>query len=181
MTKINEVSADLGGDAFVYLSHSYDGRDSKKPAGVKAKNPLKYESKLRYVRSCAPRGLTVVNSKAINMFFVLHEIWKQGYKKAYVVLGEDREDAFPFEKYNGYGKESDPMYYKFNEVPQVISAGARNEESEDPSEQASASLLRKLAIRGEFDGFKSFSGTKKLAQEMYDEVRYEMEIGETDD
>jgi hypothetical protein len=88
------------------------------------------------------------------------------------VVGSDRQKEFEnlANKYNG-------QLYNFDEI-NVISAGERDPDAEGV-EGMSASKLRKLAIDGDFEAFKSGlpKGTKpKLAQQLFNTVQKSMAV-----
>jgi len=179
--KMDEIGQDLAGSAFVYLSHSYDGKDSKKPQGINCKNPLKYEDKVKFVKATVEGlGVDVMETDTNQPFMILHDLWlDKTYGKIVVVLGDDRADSplSQVEDYNGKGDPGHRMYYEFEEVT-VISAGARDESSEDADEQASASLLRRCVVEDDYEKYLSFAGPKSetTKEEMWNILREEMEL-----
>jgi len=164
----------LNGQALLYLSHSYDGKDSGKFKSEKCKNPLSYDKKLQFVRDAVDQYVTVVESDALTMYDVLPELYEQGYNEVYIIGGDDRQDDWErIQKYNG--NKSNPKYFEFDKL-ENLSAGARDESSNDPTEQASASLLRQCVKDLDYDRFEQFAGTESLTEEMYDELLYQMDI-----
>ena len=176
MAKFMKQKADeLNGQALVYLSHSYDGKDSGKFKLKKCKNPLPYDKKLQFVRDALDQFVTIIESDAINIYQALHECYEQGFTEAYVISGDDRlEDYDILKSYNGY-KGDESKYFKFKKL-EIISAGVRDESSNDPTEQASASLLRQCVKDLNYDRFEQFAGTETLTEEMYDELLFQMGI-----
>jgi hypothetical protein len=163
----------------LYLSHSYDGRDSKKPQNEKCKNPLKYEDKLLFCRD-AFSEITVVESPAINIYEALHDIYEEGIQKVYIFGGEDRIEDFGerLAKYNNVGNPNDKNFFAFDEPPEIINAGARDENSDNIEERASATLLRRLVVENDYESFKKYAATKSLTKDMFNLLQYEMGITE---
>jgi len=158
----------------LFLSQSYDGVNSPKFKADKCKNPIAYNRKLEFVQDAMGDIVTVRNSNAKTMYDVLHECYNDDFTEVYIVGGDDRqEDWDRIRKYNG--DEKNLRFYKFDKI-EVLSAGARNEDSDDPTEQASASLLRQCVRDLDYEKFEKYAGTRTLTEEMFDELLYEMNI-----
>ena len=66
------------------------------------------------------------------------------------------------------------MIYNFNSIT-PLNAGKRDPNSSDAEEQASASLLRKLAIENNFEEFKNYVYlNERDAMAMFKELRHAM-------
>ena len=169
--KAEQLKAHTGA---LFMSHSYDGINSPKFNKDKCKNPLPFEKKLEFVEDAIGDLIQVMQSDAKTMYDVLYECYENEYTEVYIVGGDDRqEDWDRIKKYNGDVKN--PKYYEFDKI-EILSAGARNEDSDDPTEQASASLLRQCVKDLDYDKFARFAGTKTKTEEMFDELLYEMGI-----
>ena len=153
INKMVEIANQIGcGKPKLYLSHSCDP----------VKNPLTYESKVNWIRKMFGDKIDVVESPAINMFFMAHELYLQGYDNMVYVCGEDRYEDTSRYLHGANGQEFDKKgnslidktYYNF-ETLEVTDAGHRDENSTDLAEQASASLARKFATENNLEGFKS--------------------------
>lgn len=153
INKMVEIANQIGcGKPKLYLSHSCDP----------VKNPLTYESKVNWIRKMFGDKIDVVESPAINMFFMAHELYLQGYDNMVYVCGEDRFEDTSRYLHGANGQEFDKKgnslidktYYNF-ETLEVTDAGHRDENSTDLAEQASASLARKFATENNLEGFKS--------------------------
>tara|TARA_B100001996_G_scaffold272225_1_gene213205 strand:- start:797 stop:1519 length:723 start_codon:yes stop_codon:yes gene_type:complete len=83
-----------------------------------------------------------------NIFDVLKNLHGQGYDKVKIVVGDDRVKEFSniTSKYNG-------KTYNFGNLD-VVSAGARDADSDDTVEGMSASKMRKAAVDNDYDSFK---------------------------
>lgn len=164
-------------EARLYLSHSVDKKKENK-------NPLDYETKLYWCKKAFEDGLMghlvdVCDSDAKTPIFLLHEIMEEGYTDIVWVGGEDRiggdgDIAATLTKYNGFEAKVPSMYYKFDSIV-FESAGARDENSDDPVTKASASYVRKLALDDDFETFKQMVPfTEKDAYKLFDELREKM-------
>lgn len=138
----------------LFLSHSVD----------KKKNPLKYEDKLKIVKSVAPKGLSIVNSEAKNIFDVLKATTKLGAKNVKIVVGSDRVQEFS--RFKKYTKE-----LGLNSI-EIVSAGDRVPDAEDITGM-SGTKLRQYAIDGDYESFKKGAATKdaSMTKYMYDKIR----------
>ena len=144
----------------IFASHSQD----------KKKNPLSYDSKIRYLTKAF--GRVVQRSKARNIIEVAKELSGK-FANLVVVVGSDRVAEFQrlLTRYNG--KE-----YNFDNL-EVISAGERDPDADDVTGM-SASKLRELVEEGDFETFRKGlpSKLKSEAQEIYDELRENMGLTE---
>lgn len=147
--KMQELAKENNCEARLYLSHSVDKKNERK-------NPLTYESKIKWAKKAFGDMIEVVESDAKTIIFVLHDLMLEGFKNIIYVGGEDRiggdEDiTATISKYNGYPTK-DSMFYEFDSI-EFENAGSRDETSEDLYEKASASLARKYVIENDFDSF----------------------------
>lgn len=137
--------------AKLYLSHSHDSK----------KNPLSYEEKTYWTDKMFGHQVDIVQSPATNMFYMLHDLYVQGFEHIIYVCGEDRFEDTSTALSSANGQEFDKQgnslldttYYNF-ETLTFENAGIRNERSLDLTERASASLARAYALRCDFEGFK---------------------------
>ena len=152
-----------GEKAKLFLSHTQD----------KKKNPLSYEQKIRYAKEAFEPKVDVVESDDKTIIDVLYNLYNQGYTDIIYVGGEDRiggaEDISSLIlRYNGQPTKDGRIVYDFNSI-KFESAGARNDDSDDLVEKASASLARQYAKDGDFEHFKKIAATD--AENMYRDVR----------
>ena len=145
-------AAKTGERAKIYVSHSVDS----------VKNPLSYDRKLMWCKKAFGDIVDVVESNANSAWEVLTELWKQGYTDIIYAGGDDRMNAGKGNIFNGLvnsnkkiAKKTGKLIYDFNSIT-PLNAGDRNPDSNDPSEQASASLVRKLALENNFNEFKKY-------------------------
>ena len=112
--KVMAVAKSEKGQPEIYLTHSFD----------KKKNPLAYDTKIRYAQKAF--GPIVKKSTAKTIFQLMKQL-ETRFNRVILVAGSDRVKEFnnTLNKYNG--KE-----YKFDEI-KVVSAGQRDEESDDVS------------------------------------------------
>ena len=152
--------------ARLYLSHSHDNN----------KNPLDFDTKLRFCKEAFEPQIKVMNSGAKTIIHIFHELYEEGFENVIYVGGEDRiggeEDMTKIiSKYNGYGTEKLPLYYKFNSI-QFENAGHRDDSSDNDIERASGSLARQLAADGKWRLFKRIMPFEEdTARELYDILR----------
>ena len=157
INKVRTIARLEKGDPMVYLSHSQDSK----------KNPFDYNTKVKYAQKAF--GNIVQRSSANTIFKVLGELEKK-YQRLVLVVGSDRVAEFRslFEK---YGKD-----YSFEKL-EVVSAGERDPDADDVTGM-SASKMREMAVKDNFDDFKS--GLPKLlqrdAKKVYDDLRIAMKI-----
>lgn len=152
--------------ARLYLSHSRDNN----------KNPLDFDTKLRFCKEAFEPQIKVMNSGAKTIIHIFHELYEEGFENVIYVGGEDRiggeEDMTKIiSKYNGYGTEKLPLYYKFDSI-KFESAGHRDNSSDNDVERASGSLARQLAADGKWRLFKRIMPFEEdTARELYDILR----------
>ena len=148
----------------MYLSHTQD----------KKKNPLNYEQKLHYCELAF--GDVMKPSDAKTIIDAFKEVYADGFNEVIYVGGEDRiggdEDVSSMiMKYNGVPNKKGEISYDFGMI-RFVNAGHRDDNSNDPIEKASASLVRQLAAEGKFDEFKKFVPLdENEAKNMYNDVR----------
>lgn len=155
MNKMVELGRKYKATPMLYLSHTQD----------KKKNPLSYEDKYKFVKACAPNGLTVVNSTAKTIFDVAKEVARLGVRQLILVAGADRVNEFS--RLNKYKEEIGIEEFS------VVSAGERDPDAGDVTGM-SATKLREAARNEDYDTFKKGAGTYRneaLTREMYKKVR----------
>jgi len=131
---VRTVARHEKGDVAIFLSHSQD----------KKKNPLDYNSKLKFAQKAF--GKVIQRSSANTIIKVMQELEKN-YDEVILVVGSDRVQDMRtlLEKYNGKD-------YTFESV-KVVSAGDRDPDADDVSGM-SASKMRSLASEDKFEEFK---------------------------
>lgn len=161
---IKSTAQKFGAEPRMYLSHTQD----------KKKNPLSYDQKLHYCQKAF--GDVIKQSDARTIIDAFKEVYNDGFNEVIYVGGEDRiggEDdvSSMIMKYNGVPNKKGDIVYDFDMI-RFINAGHRDDNSNDPIEKASASLLRQLATDGNFEEFEKFSAVKgEDAKQMYNDVR----------
>ena len=171
--KLVDTMASLasGEKAKLYLSHKQDDKT----------DPLYYESKLRWCEKAFGDKVDVIRSNAVNAFKVLADLYEAGYTDIIYVGGEDRVSGKGKEdisrqilNYNGNPTKAGPILYDFNSID-IKSAGPRNPDSDDPTIQASASLVRKLVLENNFEEFKKYVPfNEKDAKNLFKELKHAM-------
>lgn len=114
VAKVASVAKSEKGMPHIFLTHSFDAK----------KNPLSYETKIKYAQKAF--GPIVKKSNAKTIFQLMKQL-ETRFNRVILVAGSDRVTEFnnTLNKYNG--KE-----YKFDEI-KVVSAGQRDEEADDVS------------------------------------------------
>lgn len=148
--KLVNRMAELAKDekAKLYLSHVQD----------KKKNPLDYDTKISFAKKAFEPKIDVVESPARTIIEILQELYNDGYTDIIYVGGSDRiggaEDVSALiNRYNGNPDKKGNIPYNFNSIT-FESAGNRDEESDDITERASASLAREYVKQNDFESFK---------------------------
>ena len=172
---LNTLATKSGNNPYrVYLSQSQD----------KAKNPIAYKDKVKFVRKMFTRhARSVMMSPKIKTFFdAAVSLYNEGFKNVVMVVGEDRvnEMEILLNKYNG--KKMRHGFFNFARI-NVVSAGQRDPDAEG-EEGASATKQRQYAKAKDFTGFsqglpKGVSNAD--AKSLFNAVRTGMGLKETTD
>jgi hypothetical protein len=167
MDRVSDEAYKDGSDYMIYPSHSQDEK----------KNPFDLSTKHNVMSTMFPHHANNIANdpgSGKNIFDVLKDLHGKGYDNVKVVVGDDRVKEFSniTSKYNG-------KTYNFGKLD-VISAGARDEKSDDV-EGMSASKMRKAAADNDYDAFKK--GLPKdlkssEAKSIYKQLRRSMNIEE---
>lgn len=167
MDRVADEAHKSGADYMIYPSHSQDPK----------KNPFDLATKHNVMSTMFPHHANNIASdpgSGKNIFDVLKDLHAKGYDDVKVVVGDDRVKEFSniTSKYNG-------KTYNFGKLD-VISAGARDEKSEDV-EGMSASKMRKAAADNDYDTFKKglpkdLKGSE--AKSIYMQLRRSMNLEE---
>ena len=176
INKMKDLAMNTHRPARLYLSHTVDKKNERK-------NPLPYESKIKYATIAFGDLVDVVNTDSKTIMAVLHDLYTEGFTKVIYVGGEDRiggdgDITELISKYNGYPAKEN-MYYKFDSIV-FESAGHRDENSEDKAEKASASYVRQLVIDHNWEEFKEMVPfTTDKARQLFDELATDMKVEPT--
>ncbi len=155
--KLKSVATQKRGSPFLYLSHTQD----------KKKNPLSYEQKLKFARKAF--GSVVTKSTSKTILQVMKELEGKKFTDTTIIAGSDRVTEFQtlLNKYNGTEFNMDSVT--------VVSAGARDPDAEG-IEGMSASKLRALVVKGDFDTFvKGVPLSLPYAKQLYTSLRSVLE------
>jgi hypothetical protein len=161
--KVKAEAKKQGAMPHVYLSHTQNAK----------KDPLDYNTKIRFARKAF--GPSVTKSASKTIIQVLQELEKMGHTEATLVVGSDRVGEFKtfLNKYNGKD-------FTFKKI-KVISAGQRDPDAEGASGM-SATKIRGLAQAGELEEFgKGLPSSLKAndTKAIYNKVRKVMGITES--
>lgn len=148
----------------LYLSHTQD----------KKKNPLSYEDKIKFVKKLAEPEVDVIDTDLREILYIVVALQQEGFSKITLVCGEDRRESFYnlLLAYNGKTLKNGSMYNFPAENIDVISAGDRDPDSDDPLVRASATNMRKYATNNDFESFKENSPfDEQTSKELFTKVR----------
>jgi hypothetical protein len=149
----------------IYLSHTQNS----------TKDPLSYNDKIKYAKDSLVYydKIQVTKSKARTVIEVAKELESEGFTDIILVVGSDRVQEFKklLQKYNGKD-------YTFNSI-KVVSAGERDPDADDITGM-SASKVRALAVKGDFEEFKKGIPPilPRKVKELYDKIRKAMGVKE---
>ena len=157
--KVIDKIKSLPGKPFLFLTHTQNAK----------KDPLSFEQKLKFAKQSFS-DITIGDPNVKTIIQAMQSLQKKGYANVVLVVGSDRVPYFSelLPKYNGKD-------YKFDSI-KVVTAGVRDEESDDSVEGMSASKMRQAAVDGDFESFKQGVANPGIAKEMYDAVRTGMNI-----
>jgi hypothetical protein len=165
-----DTAAKSNKDYKIFVSQSQD----------KKKNPLDYETKIKFIKAMFPQhaGRVVQDTSLNTIMKVSSYLYDQGYSDVTIVAGSDRIEELKklIEAYNGVEGKSHG-YYKFNTI-NYVSSGDRDPDAEGV-EGISASLAREKAAQGDLEGFAAATGAGKLSKELYAAVRQGMGVQES--
>ena len=155
----------------IYASQSNDPK----------KNPLKFKDKIKFLRKMFPKYARSImsDSNVRTVFDIVTRLYDQGFTKVNMVVGEDRLNEFDklLNKYNG--EKGRHGFYQFEGGIQVVSAGARDPDSDDVSGM-SASKLRAAASANDFASFsKGMPSSYKDGKELFNAIRKGMGLKES--
>ena len=171
---ISKVASLAKGNNYrVYASKSQDAK----------KNPLDFNSKIKYMRKMFPKhGRNIMSDKDVrNALDILVKLYDQGFTKVTMVVGSDRVNEFSAltNKYNGVSSRHG--MYNFEDGINVVSAGERDPDADDVSGM-SASKMRAAAADNDFASFsKGLPSGFKDGKGLFDELRKSMGIKEAAD
>lgn len=156
--------------AHLFLSSSYDGVDSSRFKGAqKSKNPLKLDDKRLFVEDALlDTKVKVSFLKEVNTPFSMMR-WFSGKVDNLIFVGDKSyASRFRLEDYNGRSFTYDSIEF--------IQSGQRDDSADDSIARSSATLLRAAVVKNDFETFEKFAGTKRLTEEMWNSLRYEMNL-----
>tara|TARA_R110000851_G_scaffold72026_3_gene159925 strand:+ start:140 stop:1288 length:1149 start_codon:yes stop_codon:yes gene_type:complete len=170
---LDKLSSLAGSNPYrMYLSQSQDAK----------KNPLAYKEKVKISRKMFPKHARsiIMAPKLRNAMEIASALYKEGFVKVVMVVGQDRLREFDvlLNKYNG--KKARHGFYNFQDI-KVISAGQRDPDAEGV-EGMSASKMRKAAADNEYANFvlglpKTYGD--KDSKKLFNTIRNSMGLKET--
>ena len=167
--KLLDTVGGIGNDYKIFLSQSQDSK----------KNPLDYETKVKFIRAMFPdHAQNVVDDRNLNTVVkVASYLYDQGYRHATFVAGSDRLADMEklLSQYNGVEGKAHG-FYKFDTLD-FKSSGER-EDGVEGVEGVSASGARLAAANNDYKSFQEATGAGKYAKALFDAVRKGMGIEE---
>ena len=169
--KVESVASNNDADFYIYPSWSQSPD----------KDPLPHKVKFGHMKKAFPNYVEniISNPKCKSAIHVLTKLYDAGYDKVMMVVGSDRIKDFDklLNKYNG--KKATHGFYEFPHDVEVVSAGERDPDAQGV-EGMSASKMRKAAVDGDLDSFKS--GVPNMSdsdkEKLYNDVRKWMNVKE---
>jgi hypothetical protein len=162
-----------------YLIYSSQSQDKKK-------NPLDYDSKIKFLRKMFPEFARhfVSNKNIKNALQIAASAYDEGYNRFVFVVGGDRIADFKKLLTDYNGKTGAHGHYDFKTI-EVKSAGERDPDSEGV-DGMSSSKLKAAAIAGDFDLFmlgmpKGFKDASALYSAVRDGLNVKEQNKEIDD
>ena len=146
---INAVVRTAGSDDhFIFPSHT---KDVTKPKGspTKNKNPIDSKTKVNFMQHMFPQANIVFNEELRSPFHILPFLGEQGYTDLVMVVGSDRVPEFQ--------KRMDKATEYFDSF-EVVSAGARDPDSDDAVSAMSATKAREAALENDIAAFRVATG-----------------------
>ena len=175
--KAIQMAKDLGGDHFIYGSHSQGSEE----------NPIPMDKKKQHMVAVLGTDKVIVDENIKGLAHVLQHVHDQGYKKITLIAGDDRVEGFKkFKEYFGKKtKSSSGAILDLSKIQpenfNIESAGARDPDSDaDPSDikSISGTKMRQAADNGDFSSFKSMLPGHigpQQAQQMMNDVKTGLE------
>ena len=156
----------------VFLSQSND-----------KKNPIPYNSKIKYVRKMFPKHArqVMMNKKVVTPFAALSALYNEGFRNVVMVAGSDRVNEYS-KRLNMYnGKKGRHGFYNFKDGIKIVSAGQRDPDAEG-AEGASGTKQRKHAVDNDFTKFAQGlpnAMSNNDAKKLFNDVRRGLGLKET--
>ena len=147
------------------------------------KNPIPYNSKIKYVRKMFPKHArqVMMNKKVVTPFAVLTALYNEGFRSCVMVAGSDRVNEYN-KRLNMYnGKKGRHGFYNFKDGIKIVSAGQRDPDAEG-AEGASGTKQRKYAVDNDFTNFAQGlpnAMSNNDAKKLFNDVRRGLGLKET--
>ena len=147
------------------------------------KNPIPYNSKIKYVRKMFPKHArqVMMNKKVVTPFAALTALYNEGFRSCVMVAGSDRVNEYN-KRLNMYnGKKGRHGFYNFKDGIKIVSAGQRDTDAEG-AEGASGTKQRKYAVDNDFTNFAQGlpnAMSNNDAKKLFNDVRRGLGLKET--
>lgn len=153
---VEEIARQRGGTPYVFTSVSSDAK----------KNPLPYETKIRFLRELFPSTNVVVNHEIRNPFQAVGYLSNIGITDIVFVVGSDRVEEFR-KRFN--------RAYEYFDSFEVISAGERDPDATDTAGM-SGTKAREAATENDIGKFRAATGWEgEIAEKLMRAVQQGME------
>ena len=144
------------------------------------KDPMPHNVKVKYMKLAFRKyaDKIVSDPKCKTAIHVVTKLYDAGYTDVTMVVGGDRVSDFNklINKYNGV--KSTHGFYEFANGVKVVSAGERDPDATGV-EGMSASKMRKAAVDGDFESFKTGIPKvmpDKMKKQMFDDLQKHMKV-----
>lgn len=157
--KLRNIAKNKNADHTLLVTHSHDF----------SKNPLTPEDKLKHLKRAFPDTNIHMTKKGYGIVDHLNYLHDQGYTHVSFIAGQDRIKDYS-ELSKKYNKEG-----KFKSI-KIISAGKRNDKSNDNIERISASNMRNFVKSNDYNSFHNnlptnLKNNKNYSQEIFNDVK----------
>lgn len=164
---VEKIAASHGADSFIIPTKSYDQK----------RNPLDFNTKVKFLRAFFPNANIVEDSVIRNPFDAVFWLGEQGYMEVILVVGSDRVKEFE-NMIGAYvpaiNPNVDPRKALNIEAFSVASAGERDPDAEGVS-GVSGSKAREFAANGQQSDFINLiaptTGSRRQKKALYKAVR----------
>ena len=171
---VHQIANSSNSDAFIIPTKTQD----------KKKNPLDFQTKVKFLRAFFPEANIVDDASIRTVFEAIFWLGEQGYTDVTLVAGSDRIGTFDkmiSPDVPSMNPNVDPEKALNIEQFHVASAGNRDPDAEG-TEGASGSKAREFALNGQQDEFVNLiapsTGTEQQKIALYNAVRNGLGLGE---
>lgn len=148
-----------------------------------ADKPLSVEQKKAHAQRVFGRKVNTADSKTNNVVSFLKDLHEKGHKELHLFAGSDRAPEYEniLQRYNGKPDKKGNVPFAFKKWKVHTVGAERTSSNKHPTQMSheelkssvSASVLEKLAKKGDYDGFKAYHPDMKdrHVREVFDQIR----------